>query len=151
RPHKHVEQNRRGGAPQRALAFNDPPLVDVSATLDMRAAFGSAAEDAMTDQKSTLVNFLVRKAFDPVLHARPDGRSDADRKTLEHVQQATRAEIERYRGYGSAAEVVTNFKRDLHSSAAKKVHAELKRLGLPTINDIRDEFEAKVKELGIQE
>ena len=105
----------------------------------------------MTDQKSTLVNFLVRKAFDPVLHARPDGRSDADRKTLEHVQQATRAEIERYRGYGSAAEVVTNFKRDLHSSAAKKVHAELKRLGLPTINDIRDEFEAKVKELGIQE
>ena len=54
-----------------------------------------------------------------------------------------------YRGYGSAEEVVTNFKRDLHSAPAKKIHAELKRLGLPTLNDIKDEFEAKARELGI--
>ncbi|HYZ63161.1 MAG TPA: hypothetical protein VE650_11965 [Acetobacteraceae bacterium] len=97
------------------------------------------------DKKKELVDFLERKAFDPVLHAK-----NGDKATLEHVQQATRAEIERYRNYGSAEEVVTNFKRDLHSSAAKKVHAELKQLGLPTLNDIRDEFEAKARALGVE-
>jgi hypothetical protein len=99
--------------------------------------------------KQELVDFVIRKALDPVLKAKPDGRSEADKKKLERVQDATRSEVERYRKYGSAEEVVTNFKRDLHSSAAKKVHAELQQLGLPTINDIRDEFEAKARDLGV--
>ena len=60
-----------------------------------------------------------------------------------------RSEIERYRGYRSADEWVTNFKRDLSSSAAKKVNAELRALHLPTIEDIRDEFDAKASELGM--
>lgn len=84
-----------------------------------------------------------------MLRAKPDGRSDADKQILEHVQQATRSEIDRYQDYGSAADVVTNFKRDLTSSPAKKVHAELKRLDLPTLNDIRDRFEEKARSLGV--
>jgi transcriptional regulator of NAD metabolism len=104
----------------------------------------------VTDNRRTLVDFLVRKAFDPVMHARPDGRSEAEQKKLDHVRDATRKEIERYRGYASAREVVTNFRRDLHSRAAKKVHAELKSLHLPTLDDIREEFEAKVQELGVK-
>jgi DNA-binding transcriptional regulator LsrR (DeoR family) len=102
-----------------------------------------------TDHKSELVDFLVRKAFDPVLKAKPDGRSDADKKVLEHVQEATRSEIARYRGYGSAQEVVTNFKRDLTSSAAKKVHGELERLKLPTLHDVREEFKEQAQSLGV--
>lgn len=102
------------------------------------------------DAKQELVDFLIRKAFDPVLHAKPDGRSEAERKKLEHVQDATRAEIDRYKGYGSAKEVVINFKRDLDSSAAKKVHAELHALKLPILNEIRDEFEEKARDLGIE-
>jgi len=27
-----------------------------------------------TDKKRTLVDFLIRQAFDPVMHAKPDGR-----------------------------------------------------------------------------
>jgi hypothetical protein len=104
-----------------------------------------------SDSKHTLVDFLVRKAFDPVMHARSDGRSEAEQKKLDHVRDATRKEIERYRGYASAQEVVTNFRRDLHSRAAKKVHAELKSLHLPTLDDIREEFEAKVEELGVRD
>lgn len=77
------------------------------------------------------------------MRAKPGGKSDADRKTLEHVQQATKAEIERYRNYDSAQQVVINFKRDLSSDAAKKVHSQLRRLHLPTIEDIRDDFEDK--------
>jgi predicted amidohydrolase YtcJ len=103
----------------------------------------------MADEKRELVEFVVARAFEPVLRAKPDGRSDADRRRLEHVQRATRSEIERYRHYGSADEVAVNFRRDLSSEAAKKIHAELRRLHLPTIEDVRDEFEEKARELGV--
>src|SRR5436305_670281 len=102
------------------------------------------------DKKRELLQFVESQAFDPVMRAKPDGRSAADREKLEHVQKATQAEIDRYRAYGSAEELVTNFKRDLHSRAAKKVHAELRALDLPTIEDIREEFEAKAEQLGVQ-
>jgi hypothetical protein len=102
-----------------------------------------------SDPKRQLVDFLMERAFDPVMRAKPDGRSEAERGKLEHVQKATRSEIERYRGYDSAKEVVINFRRDLNSRAARKIHAELDDLNLPTINDIRDEFERKVASLHI--
>jgi hypothetical protein len=101
------------------------------------------------DKKGELLHLVERKAFDPVMRAKPDGRSEVEKNKLEHVQRATRAEIDRYRGYASAEELVTNFKRDLSSRAAKKVHAELRSLKLPTIEDIRDEFEGKAHELGV--
>lgn len=104
----------------------------------------------MAQAKQELADFVISKAFDPVMRAKADGRSEADRKLLEHVQQATKAEIERYRNYGSAEEVVTNFKRDLHSEPAKKVHAQLRRLHLPTIEDIREDFENKAQDLGVK-
>lgn len=102
-----------------------------------------------SDAKTELVDFLIEHAFDPVLKAKPDGRSEAEERKLQHVQDATRSEIARYRRYGSAEEVVTNFKRDLTSRAAKKVHAELEELGLPTINDVREAFERKAHALGV--
>lgn len=103
-----------------------------------------------SNAQQELVDLLESKAFDPVLRASPKGRSDADQRKLAEMQDKTRTEIERFRGYGSAGEVVTNFKRDLSSTPAKKVHAELKALGLPTLNDIRDEFEAKARSLGVE-
>jgi hypothetical protein len=101
-------------------------------------------------KKDELVRFLEERAFNPVLNAKPDGRSEADKKKLEHVQKSTRAEIERFHRYGSAAEVVTNFRRDLDSKPAKRVHAELRSLGLPTINDVREEFEQRAEKLGVR-
>jgi len=68
-----------------------------------------------SDAKRQLVEFLIERAFDPVMKARPEGRSDAERKKLKDVQDATRAEIERFQRYGSAKDVVKNFKRDLNS------------------------------------
>ena len=102
------------------------------------------------DAKCELVEFVMQKALDPVLRASPAHRSKADQDKLEHVKHATRAEVGRYRGYGSAEEVVVNFKRDLHSEPAKKVQAELRSLHLPTIHDIRQEFERKAGELGVK-
>ncbi len=100
--------------------------------------------------RKQLVDFVIDRALEPVMRARPDGRSPADRRKLEHVQDATRAEIERYRNYGSAGDVVVNFRRDLSSRAAKKVHSELRALNLPTIEDIKDAFEAKAEDLGVR-
>jgi hypothetical protein len=97
-----------------------------------------------------LLHLVELKAFDPVLRAKPDGRADIERKKLSYVQEATRAEVDRYRHYSSARQLVTNFKRDLDSEPAKKMHAELRSLGLPTIEDIRDEFERKAHELGVR-
>lgn len=102
------------------------------------------------DAREELVDIVVHKALDPVMRKSASGLSDADRTKLEHVQRATKAEIERYRGYGSAQEVVVNFRRDLSSDAAQKVHRELEALHLPTIRDIRDEFEARADELGVK-
>src|SRR5438270_9254265 len=98
-------------------------------------------------KKDELVRFLEERAFKPVLNAKPKGRSKAEQKKLEHVQRATRAETERFHNYRSAHEVVANFKRDPDSTPAKGIHAELRSLGLPTINDIREEFERRAQEL----
>ncbi|YBV98304.1 hypothetical protein M1D80_16100 [Phyllobacteriaceae bacterium JZ32] len=102
------------------------------------------------EARRELVDFVVERAFDPVMKAKPDGRSESERRKLKDVQEATRAEIERFRDYGSAREVLVNFRRDLDSDPAKKIHAELKALDLPTINDIRDEFEEKARKLGVE-
>lgn len=101
------------------------------------------------DARQILVEFLVRQAFEPVLRAKPDGRSQADQQRLAKVQQATVAEIERFEKYSSASEVLVNFRRDLSSAPAKKVHAELKSLGLPTINDLRGAFEEQARSLHV--
>lgn len=100
--------------------------------------------------KTELLDLLMRKAFDPVLRATPAHRSKADQDKLEYVKTATRAEVDRYRRYGSAEEVVTNFMRDLHSGPAKKVHVELHALHLPTIHDVREAFERKAGDLGLK-
>jgi hypothetical protein len=97
-----------------------------------------------------LVDFLIEKAFDPVLAARPYGRSDDDKRALVEVQEATRAEIDRFRAYPSAEAVVQNFRRDLSSSAARRIHADLRRLKLPVLEDFKDEFERKAQKLGVE-
>lgn len=103
-----------------------------------------------SDAKRRLLQFLEEKTFEPVLRAKPDGYPESKRRELDHVQKATRAEIERFRRYGSASEVVLNFKRDLCSAKAKKVHRELEELNLPTIEQCRDEFLRLAQEFNVK-
>jgi hypothetical protein len=90
--------------------------------------------------KQELIHFLEQRVFNPILRAKPDDYSNRDRAALEHVQKSTESEKDRYHHYGSVSEVVLNFKRDLHSAAAKKVDSELSRLKLPCLPDVKDEF-----------
>ena len=103
----------------------------------------------MAKEKPELAEFVISKVLEPVMRAKADGKSEGERRALEHVQRATQSEIERYRGYASAQEVCTNDRRDLTSSAAKSVQNDLKRLKLPTLADIKDKIE-KAKELGVK-
>ncbi|HEY6432672.1 MAG TPA: hypothetical protein VIZ17_11890 [Acetobacteraceae bacterium] len=103
-----------------------------------------------TETRQKLVDFLERKAFRPVLEAEPGRYPEGKRASLADVQRRTETEIQRFRNYRSAQEVVTNFRRDLNSDAAQKVHRELKALGLPTVNDVRTEFEELAGSLGVK-
>ena len=101
------------------------------------------------DAKQELISFLERRAFQPVLRARASEYPENKRDELADLQERTRREIERFHNYRSAEDVVTNFKRDLHSSKAKEIHERLERLNLPTINDVRQEFEELADRLGV--
>jgi hypothetical protein len=103
-----------------------------------------------SDTKQKLVAFLDRRAFRPVLRAKEGDYSGKDRDKLADVQRRTKTEIERFKHYGSAQEVVTNFKRDLRSKPAQRVHRDLHQLGLPTPKDVKAEFEKLAKDLGVK-
>jgi hypothetical protein len=102
------------------------------------------------DARGELVEFIFHNAFYPVLMANRDGYSDDEKTQLKRVQNVIYAEIERFRSYQSAEEVIANFERDLSLKPAKQSYAELKALNLPVINDLREEFERKAHELGVR-
>jgi hypothetical protein len=100
--------------------------------------------------REELLKLIDRKAFEPVLKASPDKyRSDNDRRKLEDVQKTTRSTQERYHEAKTAKEVRERFRGDLSSSAAKKVHGELRSLGLPTLPETKEEFEALADKHGV--
>ena len=90
--------------------------------------------------KSELLRFLDSHVFNPILRARKSEYQERDQKALADVQDATKSEKQRFRGYRSAAEVRDNYLSDLHSDTAKRINRELKRLKLPRLPDVKDEF-----------
>lgn len=103
------------------------------------APTGSVVKSIMAN-KTELVEFLNRRVFDPILRAGTSGRSEHEKKELEEVQEKTRTEQQRFRDYPSAEKVVEMYRSDLHSENAKPVNAKLKRLDLPILADVEDEF-----------
>ena len=99
------------------------------------------------DAKRDPGEFLVQRAFDPVLKARTNGRPDAERARLKRVGDATRAETGRH-GYGTAREVVMSLERNLRFAPAKKVHAEPDTLRLLATNDSREESGQRARDPG---
>ena len=93
--------------------------------------------------KDELVRFLDQHVFDPILKATPNNFTGRKKDDLQYVQDRTRSEKDRYHSYGSADEVVRMYKDDLHSENAEPVNNRLKELGLPRLEDVREEFEKK--------
>lgn len=105
----------------------------------------------MADNKrDRLLNLVDRKAFKPVLDASPDDYSEEDRKLLQDVQDTTRRERRRFQERDSARGIVDEFEGDLNSDAAEEVQRQLKKLGLPTLPDIEEEFNELAEELDVR-
>jgi hypothetical protein len=105
---------------------------------------------ASGNARERLLDLLDRKAFDPVINASPDDVSKGKRDKLEGLQKTTRSTKRSYHEkYGSAAKVVEMFRDDLSSDSARKVQKELEQLGLPTLQDVKGEFEELASELEV--
>jgi hypothetical protein len=99
--------------------------------------------------KDELMDFLMDRAFNPILNASAERYgSDSEREKLKEVQDATRREVERFRERDSISGIVDEFKGDLSSEPAEKVQRKLHALDLPALPDIEDDFRKKVEELG---
>ena len=101
------------------------------------------------DARRELLRFLDERAFDPVLRARPEDYPESKRPELAEAQRATRSERERFHSYRGVDEIYRMFHDDLSSDAALQIHRKLRDLDLPTIADIRIEFERKARALGV--
>lgn len=101
------------------------------------------------DARKKLLDLLDKKAFDPVLQASPDDYKGDDKQKLKDLQKTTQSTKESYHEYGSAEKVREMFRDDLSSDAAQKVHKQLRDLGLPTLQDVKPEFEKLADEVGV--
>jgi ribosomal 50S subunit-associated protein YjgA (DUF615 family) len=66
-----------------------------------------------------LVEFLDKRAFQPVMRVDPDDFPEGKRDKLRHVQRATEDERNRYHQYVSAEKVYQMYRDDLSSDPAE--------------------------------
>lgn len=93
------------------------------------------------DARRRLLDFINKKAFDPILNASAGSYQGKDREQLQDVQRKTKNEKEQFeKDYTSAEKVKKGFLSDVRSEAAKRVNSELEHLGLPTLPSLKDEF-----------
>lgn len=94
------------------------------------------------DKRKKLLDFIDKKAFDPVLKAKDKkSYSEKEKEKLEDIKRKTKNEKEQFhKDFKTAEEVKDNYLGNLRSSAAKKVYKELEHMGLPTMADYKEDF-----------
>jgi hypothetical protein len=101
------------------------------------------------DTKKELLNFIDHKAFDVILKKDAGKMDGKEQDQLEELQRKTKKEQEKFHGYGSAKEIKENFLANVRSKPAHKLNKGLKDLKLPTLPDLKDDFEALCNKLGV--
>lgn len=101
------------------------------------------------DTKKELLNFIKHKAFDVILKRDTTKMDDKEKEQLTELQRKTKNEQEKFHGYGSAKEVKENFLQNVRSKPANKLNNELKDFKLPTLPDLKDDFEALCEKFGV--
>ncbi len=91
--------------------------------------------------RDTLLDWLERRAFRPVLRADPQAYPRQKRSKLKGVQDRARTELERFHSCRSATEIVWRFKHDLRSPLVRELRRDLDDLGLPTPRRLQHQFE----------
>ena len=102
------------------------------------------------DNRKQLLDFINKKAFDPILKAKPNKFKEEEREVLEDLQRKTENEKKQFEEeYTTAEEIKKNYLSNVHSKAAAKVNDQLQKLGLPTLPEHKDEFMELCEKLGI--
>lgn len=105
----------------------------------------------MADEKrEKLLDFLDKKAFDPVLQASPDRFEGRERDMYKDVRRSTESEKKRFHDdYRTARDVRDNYMSDLTSETGKRKTHELEQLRLPALSHFRQEFQQLCNDLGV--
>jgi len=101
------------------------------------------------DAKKELLNFIDHKAFDVILKKDAGKMDEKEKDQLEELQRKTKNEKDKFHGYGSAREIKDNFLQNVRSKPAHKLNSDLKDFKLPTLPDLKDDFEALCEKLGV--
>ena len=113
----------------------------------MAVAFPSGM--TQRDAASRLFEFLDEHAFGPVLSASPEHLPRERRAKLRAAQEATWRERERFERGASADEIYRTYHEELEAPGAADLHRKLRELDLPTLDDVRIDFEQMAGDLGV--
>ena len=104
-----------------------------------------------SNPKQQLFDLLDQRVFQPALTATPLSYADAqDRKLLKSVQKRVHESRVRYvADYPDASTIKANFMQDLNSKAGQALASDMFILKLPRFEDIRQDFLALCKRLGL--
>lgn len=106
----------------------------------------------MGDTKSSrdkLIDYLDQKVFDPVVQADPTDFAETHRGDLTTLKAALHTAQLRYHNAGTAEKVREMFHNDLKAEEDLGIRAELRRLNLPTMQDIHAEFDRLCHDMGL--
>jgi hypothetical protein len=105
---------------------------------------------AANDARRQLLDFINKKAFDPVIDASIEKYEGKDREQLKDIQRKTVNEKKQFENdYTSADEVKSGFLSNVRSEHAEKVNHTLERLKLPTLPSLKDDFMKLCDKLGV--
>lgn len=102
------------------------------------------------DAKDELVQFIDKNAFDVTIKTSPDKFKGKDRESFEDIKRKTQNEKEKFHHYKTAEDVRKNFLQNVHYEPAHKLDKELKKLKLPTLPDLKNEFEQLCDKLEVK-
>jgi len=105
---------------------------------------------ANNNARKELINFIDKHAFDVIIHTSPDKFDGKDREKFEDIRRKTKNEQRKFHeDYTSAAAVKQNFLQNVRSRPAQKLDRELEHLGLPTLPQLKDDFQELCRKLGV--
>lgn len=104
------------------------------------------------EKKEKLLDFLNKKAFDPILEkSKDDYDSEEKKRKLEEIQHSTKNQKERFQKYDSPEEVRENYLTELSSNTDDEILEELKELDLPRLQQFKKEFLDLCKEMDVKQ
>jgi hypothetical protein len=105
---------------------------------------------AKKDARKELPDFIDKKAFDVILNTSSDKYQGKEREDLQHIKEKTENEKRKFHeDYTRAEDVKKNFLQDVRSEPAGKLNKDIKRLGLPTLPELKDDFEKLCDKLNV--